>query len=138
MPSRNAEKLSLVEYVGFALGDTASNFFFKFFGFFLFYYYTDVFGIDAKAAGTMFFVTRLLDAITDPAMGAIADRTKTRWGKYRPYLLWMAVPYGICGYLLFANPDLSEAGKLVYDGSPKGIDDERFKEIYGEEAQRIG
>lgn len=113
-PTKSDGKLSLVEYAGFALGDTASNFFFKFFSLFLLYYYTDVFGIDAAAAGTMFLVTRAFDALTDPAMGILADRTKTRWGKYRPYLLWMAIPYGICGYLIFANPDLESAGKLVY------------------------
>ena len=108
------ERLSFKENFGFALGDTASNFFFQTFSIFLLYYYTDVFGIDAAVAGTMFLVTRLWDAINDPIMGIIADRTKTRWGKYRPYLLWMAIPYGICGYLLFANPGLEGAGKILY------------------------
>ncbi len=108
------KRLSFVENFGFALGDTASNFFFQTFNIFLLYYYTDVFGIEPAVAGTMFLVTRLWDAVNDPLMGLIADRTKTRWGKYRPYLLWMAVPYGICGYLLFANPDLESAGKIVY------------------------
>ncbi|MEJ2108945.1 MAG: glycoside-pentoside-hexuronide (GPH):cation symporter [Acidobacteriota bacterium] len=108
------ERLSFLENFGFGLGDTASNFFFQTFNIFLLYYYTDVFGIDAAAAGTMFFVTRLWDAVNDPIMGIISDRTKTRWGKYRPYLLWMAIPYGICGYLLFANPGLEGASKLVY------------------------
>jgi GPH family glycoside/pentoside/hexuronide:cation symporter len=108
------QRLSFLENFGFALGDTASNFFFQTFNIFLLYYYTDVFGIEAAAAGTMFFVTRLWDAVNDPIMGIIADRTKTRWGKYRPYLLWMAIPYGICGYLLFANPSLEGTGKLVY------------------------
>jgi GPH family glycoside/pentoside/hexuronide:cation symporter len=107
-------RLSFFENFGFALGDTASNFFFQTFNIFLLYYYTDVFGIDAAIAGTMFFVTRLWDAVNDPLMGILADRTKTRWGKYRPYLLWMAIPYGIFGYLMFANPDLQETGKIVY------------------------
>ncbi|MBN2244107.1 MAG: MFS transporter [Acidobacteria bacterium] len=107
-------RLSFAENFGFALGDTASNFFFQTFNIFLLYYYTDVFGIDAAVAGTMFLVTRLWDAVNDPIMGLIADRTETRWGKYRPYLLWMAIPYGICGYLLFANPGLEGAGKVVY------------------------
>lgn len=113
-PSTSKEKLSFLENFGFGLGDMASNFFFQTFGIFLLYYYTDVFGISPAAAGTMFIVTRAVDAFTDPAMGIIADRTRTRWGKYRPYLLWMAIPYGICGYLVFANPDLEGAGKLVY------------------------
>lgn len=112
--SEPRERLSFKENFGFALGDTASNFFFQTFNIFLLYYYTDVFGIDAAVAGTMFLLTRLWDAVNDPIMGIIADRTRTRWGKYRPYLLWMAVPYGICGYLLFANPDLEGASKIVY------------------------
>jgi glycoside/pentoside/hexuronide:cation symporter, GPH family len=113
-PSRTHERLSFFENFGFGLGDTASNFFFQTFSIFLLYYYTDVFGIDARVAGTMFLVTRLWDAITEPIMGLICDRTKTRWGKYRPYLLWMAIPYGIFGYLIFANPDLGQTGKIVY------------------------
>ncbi len=108
------QRLSFLENFGFGLGDTASNFFFQTFNIFLLYYYTDVFGIEAGVAGTMFLITRLWDAVNDPIMGIIADRTKTRWGKYRPYLLWMAIPYGICGYLLFANPGLEGAGKIVY------------------------
>jgi len=108
------QRLPFVENFGFSLGDTASNFFFQTFNIFLLYYYTDVFGIDAAIAGTMFLVTRLWDAVNDPIMGLICDRTKTRWGKYRPYLLWMAIPYGICGYMIFANPDLEGIGKVVY------------------------
>ncbi len=112
--SRPGERLSFIENFGFGLGDTASNFFFQTFNIFLLYYYTDVFGIDAAVAGTMFLITRLWDAISEPIMGLICDRTKTRWGKYRPYLLWMAIPYGIFGYLIFANPDLGQTGKIVY------------------------
>lgn len=113
-PSASKEKLSFLENFGFGLGDMASNFFFQTFSVFLLYYYTDVFGISPAAAGTMFVITRAIDAFTDPAMGLLADRTRTRWGKYRPYLLWMAIPYGICGYLIFANPDLEGASRLVY------------------------
>ncbi len=112
--SSSRKRLSFVENFGFGLGDTASNFFFQTFNIFLLYYYTDVFGIDAAVAGTMFLVTRLWDAVNDPIMGIICDRTKTRWGKYRPYLLWMAIPYGIFGYLIFANPDLEGTGKIIY------------------------
>ena len=106
--------LSLREKVGYGLGDMASNFYQGFFGIFLLIYYTDVFGISPAAAGTMFLVTRIVDAVTDPAMGLIADRTQTRWGKYRPYILWMAVPYALLGYLLFLGPELGETGKLVF------------------------
>jgi glycoside/pentoside/hexuronide:cation symporter, GPH family len=107
-------RLSTLEKFGYGLGDTASNFFFQTFNLFLLYYYTDIFGLGPAAVGTMFLFTRVLDAVTDPAMGLIADRTRTRFGKFRPYLLWMAVPYGVLGYLMFANPDLSPTGKLVY------------------------
>ncbi|NIM69305.1 MAG: MFS transporter [Xanthomonadales bacterium] len=107
-------KLRLTEKVGYGAGDMASNFFFQTFNIFLLYYYTDVFGISAAAVGTMFFVSRLWDAVNDPLMGAVADRTNTRLGKFRPYLLWMAVPYGVLGFAMFANPDLGASGKLVY------------------------
>ena len=106
--------LSLREKVGYGVGDMASNFYQQFFGIFLLIYYTDVFGLSPAAAGTMFLATRILDAVTDPAMGMIADRTQTRWGKYRPYLLWVAVPYALLGYLLFLGPELGEVGKLVF------------------------
>lgn len=106
--------LSFVEKVGYGLGDMASNFYMGFFGLFLLYYYTDVFGIAPAAAGMMLLVTKIFDAITDPSMGLIADRTESRWGKYRPYLLWVAVPYAVLGYLLFLGPELSDIGKLIY------------------------
>ncbi|NNC38402.1 MAG: MFS transporter [Hyphomonadaceae bacterium] len=106
--------LSLTEKIGYGLGDMASNFYMGFFGIFLLIYYTDVYGISPAAAGTMFLVTKVVDAVTDPAMGLIADRTSTKWGKYRPYLLWMAIPYALLGYLLFLGPDFGETGKLVF------------------------
>ena len=109
-----AEPLRFGEKLGYGLGDTASNFFFQVFNIFLLYYYTDIFGLSAAAVGTMFLVTKIVDAASDPIMGLIADRTNTRWGKFRPYLLWAAIPYGLCGYAMFANPDLSDSGKLVY------------------------
>ena len=112
--AENNNHLRFKEKLGYGLGDTASNFFFQTFNIFLLYYYTDVFGISAAAVGTMFFVTKLWDAVNDPLMGIIADRTQTRFGKFRPYLLWMAIPYGAMGYVMFANPDLSDTGKLVY------------------------
>lgn len=108
------EPLRFREKLGYGLGDTASNFFFQVFNIFLLYYYTDIFGLSAAAVGTMFLVTKIVDAASDPIMGLIADRTNSRWGKFRPYLLWAAIPYGVCGYAMFANPDLSDAGKLIY------------------------
>ncbi len=108
------EPLKFREKLGYGLGDTASNFFFATFNVFLLYYYTDIFGISAAAVGTMFLLTKILDAVSDPIMGLIADRTNSRWGKFRPYLLWAAIPYGLCGYAMFANPDFSYTGKLIY------------------------
>ena len=113
-PSANNDCLKTREYIGYALGDTASNFFFQTFNIFLTYYYVDVWGIPATALLWMYPIIRLFDAFNDPVMGLIADRTKTRWGKFRPYLLWGAIPYGICGYLMFAGPNLGSTGKLVY------------------------
>jgi GPH family glycoside/pentoside/hexuronide:cation symporter len=81
---------------------------------FLLFFYTDIFGISAAAAGTMFLVTRIWDTVNDPLMGILADRTNTRWGKFRPYLLWLAIPFGVIGVLTFTTPDFSEAGKIIY------------------------
>jgi GPH family glycoside/pentoside/hexuronide:cation symporter len=113
-PSVTQDGLKMREYVGYALGDTASNFFFQTFNIFLTYYYVDVWGIPAVALLWMMPIVRLIGAFDDPIMGLIADRTQTRWGKFRPYLLWGAIPYGICGYLVFAGPNLSPHGRLIY------------------------
>ncbi len=106
--------LSTREKVAYGLGDMASNFYNGFFGIFLLYYYTDVWGIHPGHAALMFLITRWADAFTDPAMGLIADRTQTRWGKYRPYILWTIIPYALLGYLLFLGPDFGPTGKLAY------------------------
>ena len=110
----NSGKLSIREKIGYGVGDTASNLFFQVFILFLLYFYTDVFGISAAAAGTMFLVTRIWDAVNDPIMGMIADRTNTRWGKFRPYLFWCAIPFGIFGVLMFTTPDMGPMGKLIW------------------------
>ena len=108
------QKLSIKEKVGYGLGDTASNIYFQMFVNFLLFFYTDVFGIPAAAAGTMLMVSRITDAFTDPTMGIIADRTNTKWGKYRPYLIWISVPLAILGVLTFITPDMSVSGKIIY------------------------
>lgn len=110
----NSARLPLREKIGYGLGDTASNIFFQTVNVFLLFYYTDVFGLSPTVAGTLFVVARFWDALIDPFVGAMADRTRSRWGSYRPYLLWMAVPFGIIGYATFANPDVSANGKLIY------------------------
>lgn len=113
-PANTGERLKTSEYVGYAMGDTASNFFFKFFNIFLAYYYVSVWGIPDKALLWMMPVVALIGAFTDPIMGLIADRTNTRWGKFRPFILFGAIPYGIFGYLMFLGPNLSTNGKIAY------------------------
>jgi GPH family glycoside/pentoside/hexuronide:cation symporter len=108
------EKLSLKEKIGYSLGDTASNLFFQTFILFLPIFYTDVFGLPAAAMGTLFLFTRIFDAVNDPLMGTIADRTNTRWGKFRPFLLFFAVPFGIMGVLTFTTPGFDATGKIIY------------------------
>jgi GPH family glycoside/pentoside/hexuronide:cation symporter len=107
-------KLSFLEKFGFGLGDTASNFVWGTLGYFLMYYYTEIFGISALAAGTLFLFTRSCDGLVDFFMGAIADRTNTRWGKFRPYLLWMSIPLAVVFVLTFTTPDLDTNGKIIY------------------------
>ncbi len=109
-----SQKLSVAEKVGFSLGDAASNIFFQTFILFITIFYTDVFGLSAGSVALMFLVTKIWDAVNDPMMGMIADRTETRWGKFRPYLLWFAIPFGILGVLTFTTPDFSPTGKLIY------------------------
>ncbi|MGJ8725149.1 MAG: MFS transporter [Roseibacillus sp.] len=109
-----SSRISLGEKVGYGCGDLASNFVFHIVNAFLLFYYTNVYGIAPAAAGTLFLVAKLWDAVTDPLMGTLADRTHTRFGKYRPFLLWMAIPYGIIGFLAFLGPDLDDGGKLVF------------------------
>ncbi|MBB5212532.1 glycoside-pentoside-hexuronide (GPH):cation symporter [Microbulbifer hydrolyticus] len=106
--------ISIREKIGYGLGDTASNIVFQVVINFLLVFYTDVFGISAAAAGTLLLVVRIFDGITDPVVGGMADRTRSRWGRYRPYLLLMALPYAGLAVLAFTTPDLGENGKLVY------------------------
>ena len=108
------QHISIKEKIGYACGDVASNFYWRIFDVFLFIFFTDVFGISAAAVGTMMLVTRLIDAFSDPMMGALADRTKTRFGKFRPYLIWGIIPMVAAGILTFTVPDLDEGGKLVW------------------------
>lgn len=108
------DKLRLREKIGYGFGDMASSMFWKLFGMYLMIFYTDVFGIPAAAVGTMFLITRVWDSFFDPICGVIADRTNSRWGKFRPYLLWVAIPFGIIGVLTFVTPSFNTTWKLVY------------------------
>ena len=107
-------KISVTEKVGYSLGDAAANFIFQTMLVFQLAFYTDTFGITAAAAGTLFLVVRVWDAIFDPLMGVIADRTNTKWGKFRPWVLWTAVPFGVMGFLTFTTPSFGREGKLAY------------------------
>lgn len=97
-------KARLSEKIGYGFGDMSSSMFWKIFSYYLPFFYSNVFGLSLAHAGTLVLVTKLYDAISDPVMGLIADRTRTRWGKYRPYLLWIAVPFAIAGILAFYTP----------------------------------
>lgn len=107
-------KISLKEKIGYSLGDTASNLVFQTVVYFITYFYTDVFGLTPATLATMFLITRIWDAVNDPMMGAIADRTNTRWGKFRPYIFWGAIPFGIIVVATFTTPNISPTGKVVY------------------------
>lgn len=106
--------IKLTEKIGYGFGDMASSMFWKLFGAYLMIFYTDVFGLPAAVVGTMFLITRIWDSAFDPIVGVVADRTHSRWGKFRSYLLWLAVPFGIIGILTFVTPDWSPTGKLIY------------------------
>ena len=103
--------MKLSEKIGYGFGDMSSSMFWKLFSYFLPFFYSNVFGLSLADAGVLMLVTRIWDAVSDPMMGIIADRTKTRWGKYRPYLLFFALPFAVCGILLFTTP---ENGKTVW------------------------
>ncbi len=115
-PDPTTEKLSVIEKTGFGVGDLASNLLFQTFNTFLLFFYTDVVGLSAKAVFWIFAVAKIWDMVNDPMMGAIADRTHTRWGRYRPYIFLLAIPYGISAYLLFTVPDMGDTAKIFYCG----------------------
>jgi GPH family glycoside/pentoside/hexuronide:cation symporter len=114
MPEPTTQRLSFVEKAGYSLGDAAANFVFQTMILFQLSFYTDTFGLAAAAAGTLLLVGRFWDAFFDPLMGVMADRTNTRWGKFRPWILWTAVPWGVVMVLAYTRPNLSLSGKMVY------------------------
>ena len=110
-------KLSVREKIGYSLGDTASHFVWDMVGFWLLFFYTDVYGISAAAAGTIMLVARFWDMAIDPVIGVVSDRTNTRWGKFRPYILFGAIPYAVLAILTFTTPHFGEVGKIIYAGA---------------------
>ncbi|OZA93458.1 MAG: hypothetical protein B7X57_04965 [Erythrobacter sp. 34-65-8] len=113
--SPDKSRVGVAEKLGYGVGDLANGLYLNFFGFFLLYFFVDLGGLAPAAVGLMLLLTKLVDAVTDPMMGALADRTRTRWGRYRPYLLWGAIPLGITGTAVFAAPaSLSTGETLVW------------------------
>lgn len=106
--------IKLKEKIGYGFGDMASSMFWKLFGSYLMIFYTDVFGLPAAVVGTLFLVTRVWDSAFDPIVGVVADRTHSRWGKFRPYLLFLAIPFSVIGVLTFVTPSFGDNGKLIY------------------------
>jgi GPH family glycoside/pentoside/hexuronide:cation symporter len=108
------EKIPVKEKIGYSLGDASANFVFQAMLMFQAGFYTDVFGISTAAAGVLLLVGRFWDAFFDPMMGVIADRTETKWGKFRPWVLWSAIPFALMFFLTFTTPNFGSTGKLVY------------------------
>lgn len=110
----SSQKLAVREKLGYACGDIATNFFFQSMILYQTRFYTDTVGLSAVAVGTMFLVLRLADAVFDPVIGALSDRTQTRWGKFRPWILGTALPFGLIFWLVYVSPDFGPQAKLVY------------------------
>jgi glycoside/pentoside/hexuronide:cation symporter, GPH family len=114
-----SNRLPLREKIGFGLGDFGNNLYWQFFMYFLLYFYTDIYRIApgeqaAIVAGQMFFIVRALNALFDVVVGVVADRTRSRWGRYRPYLLIGAIPFGVAGMLAFTTPDFEGTARIAY------------------------
>lgn len=107
-------KAPLIHKIGYGFGDMSSSMFWKIFTAYLPFFYSTIFGLSLVDATFLMLVTRIWDAVSDPMMGILADRTQTKWGKYRPYLLWIALPFAVTGVLLFTTPDFSYEGKRIW------------------------
>ena len=106
--------LTKKEKIAYGLGDTASNIIFQTVMMFLLLFYTDVVGLSPAIVGVLFLVVRIVDAVTDPLMGALADKTHSKWGQFRPYLLWLALPFALISVLAFSTPDFTGNSKIIY------------------------
>ncbi len=110
----NSQKISVIEKIGYSLGDLAANLIFQTLMTFLAFFYTDVYKIPPGTASAIIFTGGMIGAFFNPVMGVIADRTKSRWGKFRPWILFTSVPFGVLALLAFSTPDYSPAGKIAY------------------------
>ena len=107
-------KLSVKEKIGYGMGDAGCNIIFGAIMLFVNYFYTDIFGLAPALVGVLLLSIRVIDAITDPIMGAIADRTQSKYGRFRPWLLWIALPYAVFSVLMFTTPDWTYHSKVIY------------------------
>src|SRR5690606_26366817 len=113
--SVNSHKLSVKEKIGYSLGDLAANLVFQTLITYLAYFYTDIYGLKTNHASVIMLVVGLVAAFAfNPIIGALADRTQSKWGKFRPWILWTAVPLGVVALLAFSTPNFSYKGKLIY------------------------
>ena len=107
------QKVSMAEKVGYGLGDCSANLVFQMMMIYQTKFYTDVFGLEGAIAGTVMLVARIVDAVVDPTGGILSDRTQTKWGKYRPWVLWTALPFMVFYVLAFYNPGIEEKGLVA-------------------------
>lgn len=112
--TNNNESLSIREKIGYGLGDAGGTVITCLIMNFLTFFYTDIFGLTPALVGTLFIALRVIDAISDPLMGILADRTHSRWGRFRPWQLWIALPIGMVGILTFTVPDVSMNMKILW------------------------
>jgi len=110
----SSDKISVKEKIGYSLGDLAANLVFQTLMTFLAFFYTDVYKIEPSAASKIIFLGGMIGAFFNPVMGFIADRTNTKWGKYRPWILWTSIPFGLMALLAFTTPEFSTEGKITY------------------------
>lgn len=110
----DTSKIKFSEKLGYGVGDMASNLVWMSAATFLTFFYTDVVGLSAAAVGTLLLIARVFDGFVDIGVGALVDKTKSRHGKARPWLLWLAIPFGLSGILLFTAPDFGPTGALIY------------------------
>ena len=113
MEKTATQKISLGEKIGYSLGDVSANLVFQMMMMFQLKFYTDVFGLDGAIAGSVLLIARIVDAFVDPAVGIISDRTHTRWGKYRPWVLWTALPFSVFYVLAFYNPGITDKAMVA-------------------------
>lgn len=107
-------RLSVREKIGYGMGDAGCNIIFGAIMLFVNYFYTDIFGLAPALVGVLLLSVRVIDAVTDPVMGALADRTQSKYGRFRPWLLWIAFPYALFSVLMFTTPDWGYNSKVVY------------------------